>query len=134
MKHYYIHRESNDSEKLAKSQREQRKIIKHYRCHENCNEVTEIELADEGVTEEDIRQFYAGDEAQQIVERKVENGYEPNPTDVTQNTPALYYRPHKQWNEVTPEQKHDGERFGGSIRKEQERAVTGCMTCKKNDK
>ena len=91
MKHYFIHRKGNNSEKLTKSQREQRKIINHYRCHENCNEVTEIELADEGVTEEDIRQFYAGDEAQQVVEQKVENGYEPNPTDVNQNTPTIYY-------------------------------------------
>ncbi len=134
MKHYYIHRESNDSEKLAKSQREQRKIIKHYRCHENCNEVTEIELADEGVTEEDIRQFYAGDEAQQIVERKVENGYEPNPTDVNQNTPAIYYRPLKQWIEVTPEQKRDWERFVGSIRKAKQRAGACCIPFKKSYK
>ena len=132
MKHYYIPRESNDSEKLAKSQREQRKIIKHYRCHENCNEVTEIELADEGVTEEDIRQFYAGDEAQQIVERKVENGYEPNPTDVNQNTPAIYYRPLKQWIEVTPEQKRDWERFVGSIRKAKQRAGACCIPFKKS--
>ena len=71
MKHYFIHHKGNNSEKLANSQREQRKIINHYRCHENCNEVTEIELADEGVTEEDIRQFYAGDEAQQVVEQKM---------------------------------------------------------------
>ena len=55
MKHYFIYRKGNDSEKLAKSQREQRKIIKHYHCQEECNEVTEIEQADEGVTEEDIR-------------------------------------------------------------------------------
>ena len=42
MKHYFIYRKGNDSEKLAKSQREQRKIIKHYHCQEECNEVTEI--------------------------------------------------------------------------------------------
>ena len=41
MKHYFIYRKGNDSEKLAKSQREQRKIIKHYHCQEECNEVTE---------------------------------------------------------------------------------------------
>lgn len=40
MKHYFIYRKGNDSEKLAKSQREQRKIIKHYHCQEECNEVS----------------------------------------------------------------------------------------------
>ena len=101
MKHYFIYRKGNDSEKLAKSQREQRKIIKHYHCQEECNEVTEIEQADEGVTEEDIRRCYAGDEAQHVVERKEENGYEPNPTDANQNTSTIYYRPLKRWIEVT---------------------------------
>ena len=42
MKHYFIYRKGNDSEKLAKSQREQRKIIKHYHCQEECNEVTAV--------------------------------------------------------------------------------------------
>ena len=117
MKHYFIYRKGNDSEKLAKSQREQRKIIKHYHCQEECNEVTEIEQADEGVTEEDIRRCYAGDEAQHVVERKEENGYEPNPTDANQNTSTIYYRPLKRWIEVTLEQKRDWERFVGAIRK-----------------
>ena len=88
MKHYFIHRKGNDSEKLAKSQREQRKIIKHYHCQEECNEVTEIEQADEGVTEEDIRRCYAGDEAQHAVERKEENGEEAEPPE-----PGLHSRP-----------------------------------------
>lgn len=43
MKHYFIYRKGNDSEKLAKSQREQRKIIKHYHCQEECNEVKEAD-------------------------------------------------------------------------------------------
>lgn len=37
----------------------QRKTIKYYRYHEDCIEVAEIEPGDEGVTEEDIRRFYA---------------------------------------------------------------------------
>ena len=64
MKHYFTRRKGNDSEKIVKTQREQCKITKHYRYQEDCNEGTEMELADEGVTEEDIRRFYAGDEAQ----------------------------------------------------------------------
>ena len=38
MKHYFIRRKGNDSEKIVKSQREQCKITKHYRCHEDCND------------------------------------------------------------------------------------------------
>ena len=132
MKHYFIHHKGNNSEKLANSQREQRKIIKHYRCHENCNEVTEIGPADEDVTEEEIRQFYTGDEAQHVVERKAENGYEPNPTDVNQNTPTIYYRPLKQWIEVTPEEKQNWERFVGATRKAKQRAGACCIPYKKS--
>ena len=134
MKHYFIYRKGNDSEKLAKSQREQRKIIKHYHCQEECNEVTEIEQADEGVTEEDIRRCYAGDEAQHVVERKEENGYEPNPTDANQNTVTIYYRPLKRWIEVTLEQKRDWERFVGTTRKAKQRAGACCIPYKKSYK
>ena len=134
MKHYFIYRKGNDSEKLAKSQREQRKIIKHYHCQEECNEVTEIEQADEGVTEEDIRRCYAGDEAQHVVERKEENGYEPNPTDANQNTSTIYYRPLKRWIEVTLEQKRDWERFVGATRKAKQRAGACCIPYKKSYK
>lgn len=59
MKHYFIHRKGNDSEKLMKTPMLQRKTIKYYCYHEDCIEVTEIEPGDEDVTEEDIRRFYA---------------------------------------------------------------------------
>ena len=134
MKHYFIRRKGNDSEKIVKSQREQCKITKHYRCHEDCNEGTEIELADEGVTEEDIHRFCAGDETQQVVERKAENGYEPHPADVNQNTAKIYYRPLKHWIEVTSEQKRDWERFVGSTRKAKQRAGACCIPFKKSYK
>ena len=127
MKHYFTRRKGNDSEKIVKTQREQCKITKHYRYQEDCNEGTEMELADEGVTEEDIRRFYAGDEAQQIVERKAGNGYEPHPT-------TIYYRPLKQWIEVTPEQKRDWERFIGTTRKARQRAGACCIPFKKSYK
>lgn len=86
----------------------QRKTIKYYRYHEDCIEVTEIEPGDEGVTEEDIRRFYAAEdsevyynlkarrpqrtaeEKQRIADWKAdyvrrfkaEHGYEPHPADV----------------------------------------------------
>ena len=96
--------------------------------------VTEIEQADEGVTEEDIRRCYAGDEAQHVVERKEENGYEPNPTDANQNTSTIYYRPLKRWIEVTLEQKRDWERFVGATRKAKQRAGACCIPYKKSYK
>ena len=43
-------------------------------------------------------------------------------TNENQNTSIIYYRPLKQWIEVTPEQKRDWERFVGTIRKANERA------------
>jgi hypothetical protein len=108
MKHYFIYRKGNDSEKLMKTPMAQRKTIKYYRYHEDCIELTEIEPGDEGVTEEDIRRFYVAEdhevyenlkarrpqrtaeEKQRIAEWKAEyvrrfkteHGYEPHPADV----------------------------------------------------
>lgn len=108
MKHYFIYRKGNDSEKLMKTPMAQRKTIKYYRYHEDCIEVTEIEPGDEGVTEEDIRRFYSAEDhevyenlkarrpqrtaeekqriaewkAEYIRKFKVEHGYKPNPADV----------------------------------------------------
>ena len=108
MKHYFIYRKGNDSEKLMKTPMAQRKTIKYYRYHEDCIEVTEIEPGDEGITEEDIRRFYSAEdhevyenlkarrpqrtaeEKQRIAEWKAEyvrrfkaeHGYEPHPADV----------------------------------------------------
>lgn len=108
MKHYFIYRKGNDSEKLMKTPMAQRKTIKYYRYHEDCIEVTEIEPGDEGVTEEDIRRFYAAEDhevyenlkarrpqrtaeekqliaewkAEYVRKFKAEHGYEPNPADV----------------------------------------------------
>ena len=108
MKHYFIYHKGNDSEKLMKTPMAQRKTIKYYRYHEDCIEVTEIEPGDEGVTEEDIRRFYAAEdsevyynlkarrpqrtaeEKQRIADWKAdyvrrfkaEHGYEPHPADV----------------------------------------------------
>lgn len=108
MKHYFIYRKGNDSEKLLKTPMAQRKTIRYYRYHEDCIEVTEIEPGDEGITEEDIRRFYAAEdhevyenlkarrpqrtaeEKQRIAEWKAEyirrfkaeHGYEPHPADV----------------------------------------------------
>lgn len=108
MKHYFIHRKGNDSEKLMKTPMAQRKTIKYYRYHEDCIEVTEIEPGDEGVTEEDIRRFYAAEDHEVYENLKArrpqrtnednqrisawkegyirkfiaENGYAPHPADV----------------------------------------------------
>lgn len=108
MKHYFIHRKGNDSEKLMKTPMAQRKTIKYYRYHEDCIEVTEIEPGDEGVTEEDIRRFYAAEDSEVYYNLKArrpqrtnedkqriaawkeeyirksiaENGYAPHPADV----------------------------------------------------
>lgn len=108
MKHYFIYRKGNDSEKLMKTPMAQRKTIKYYRYHEDCIEVTEIEPGDEGVTEEDIRRFYSAEDhevyenlkarrpqrtaeekqrisewkAEYIRRFKAEHGYEPHPADV----------------------------------------------------
>lgn len=38
-------------------------------------------------------------------------------TNANQTTSTIYYRPLKQWIEVTPEQKRDWERFVGATRK-----------------
>ena len=43
-------------------------------------------------------------------------------TNVNQNKSTIYYRPLKQWIEVTPEQKRDWERFVGTTRKAKQRA------------
>ena len=98
--------------------------------------VTEIELADEGVTEEDIRRCYAGDEAQQVVERKVENGYEPNPTDVKIRAhPTIYYRPTQAVDRGHPgTEARDWERFVGTTRKAKQRAGACCIPYKKSYK
>lgn len=116
MKHYFIYRKGNDSEKLMKTPMAKRKTIKYYRYHEDCIEVTEIELGDEGVTEEDIRRFYAAEdhevymdlkarrpqrtaeEKQRIAEWKAEyihrfkaeHSYEPHPADVEDATTEVF--------------------------------------------
>ena len=108
MRYYFIYRKGNDSEKLMKTPMAQRKTIRYYRYHEDCIEVTEIEPGDEGVTEEDIRRFYAAEDheiyenlksrrpqrtaeekarisawkAEYICKFKAEHGYEPHPADV----------------------------------------------------
>lgn len=110
MKHYFIHRKSNKSEKLMKTPMAQRKTIKYYRYHEDCIEVTEIEPGDDGVTEEDIRQFYSAEDHEVYENLKArrpqrttkdkqliaawkeeyirrftaEHGYEPHPQDVNE--------------------------------------------------
>lgn len=87
----------------------QRKTIKYYRYHEDCIEVTEIEPGDDGVTEEDIRQFYSAEDHEVYENLKArrpqrttkdkqliaawkeeyirsftaEHGYEPHPQDVS---------------------------------------------------
>lgn len=108
MKHYFIHRKGNDSEKLVKTPLAQRKTIKYRRYHEDCIEVWEIKLGDEGVTEEDIRRFYSSEDSEvyynlktrrpkrtdeekariaawkddYIRKFKAAYGYEPHPADV----------------------------------------------------
>ena len=44
-----------------------------------------------------------------------------------QNASTIYYRPLKQWIEVTPEQKRDWERFVGAARKAKQRAGACCI-------
>ena len=51
-----------------------------------------------------------------------------------QNTSTIYYRPLKQWIEVTPEQKRDWERFVGTTRKAKQRAGACCIPYKKSYK
>lgn len=55
-------------------------------------------------------------------------------TNENQTTSTIYYRPLKQWIEVTPEQKRDWERFVGSIRKAKQRAGACCIPFKKSYK
>lgn len=69
MKHYFIYRKGNDTEKLVKTPQNQRNTIKYYRYHEDYIEVTEIEPGDKDpldkdriVTEEDIRRFYSAED------------------------------------------------------------------------
>lgn len=108
MKHYFIYHKGNESEQLVKTPWNKRKTIRYYCYHEDCIEVTEIELGDEGVTEEDIRRFYAAEDhevyenlkarrphhtaeekaeiarwkAKYICDFKAEHGYEPHPADM----------------------------------------------------
>lgn len=49
-----------------------------------------------------------------------------------QTTLQIYYRPLKQWIEVTPEQKRDWERFIDAIRKAKQRANACCIPYKKS--
>ncbi len=51
-----------------------------------------------------------------------------------QTTPQIYYRPLKQWIEVTPEQKRDWERFVGTTRKTKQRVGACCIPYKKSYK
>ena len=55
-------------------------------------------------------------------------------TNANQNTSTIYYRPLKQWIEVTPEQKRDWERFVGTTRKTKQRAGACCIPYKKSYK
>lgn len=55
-------------------------------------------------------------------------------TNENQTTSTIYYRPLKQWIEVTPEQKRDWERFAGTTRKAKQRARTCCIPYKKSYK
>lgn len=110
MKHYFIQRKGNDSEKLVKTPWDNRKTIRYYRYHNDHIEVTEIEPGDDGVTEEDIRRFYAAEDhevyenlktrrpkrtakekqhiaawkEEYIRKFKAKYGYEPHPQDVNE--------------------------------------------------
>ena len=53
-------------------------------------------------------------------------------TNENQTTSTIYYRPLKQWIEVTPEQKRDWERFVGTTRKAKQRAGACCIPYKKS--
>ena len=55
-------------------------------------------------------------------------------TNENQATSTIYYRPLKQWIEVTPEQKRDWERFVGATRKAKQRAGACCIPYKKSYK
>ena len=55
-------------------------------------------------------------------------------TNENQTTSTIYYRPLKQWIEVTPEQKRDWERFAGITRKAKQRAGACCIPYKKSYK
>lgn len=55
-------------------------------------------------------------------------------TNENQITSTIYYRPLKQWIEVTPEQKRDWERFVGTTRKAKQRAGVCCIPYKKSYK
>ena len=55
-------------------------------------------------------------------------------TNENQTTSAIYYRPLKQWIDVTPEQKRDWERFVGTTRKAKQRAGACCIPYKKSYK
>ena len=48
-------------------------------------------------------------------------------TNANQNTSTIYYRPLKQWIEVTPEQKRDWERFVGTTREAKQRPGACCI-------
>ena len=116
MKHYFIYRKGSDSEQLVKTPWVKRNTIRYYCYHEDRTEVTEIEPGDEGVTEEDIRRFYAAEDhevyenlkarrpqrtaedkrriadwkAEYIRKFKVEHGYAPNPADVNDAADELF--------------------------------------------
>ena len=53
-------------------------------------------------------------------------------TNENQTISTIYYRPLKQWLEVTPEQKRDWERFVGTTRKAKQRAGACCIPFKKS--
>lgn len=55
-------------------------------------------------------------------------------TNANQTTSTIYYRPLKQWIEVTPEQKRDWERFVGTTRKAKQRSGACCIPYKKSYK
>ena len=53
-------------------------------------------------------------------------------TNANQNTSTIYYRPLKQWIEVTLEEKQNWERFVNAIRKSKQRAGACCIPYKKS--
>ena len=55
-------------------------------------------------------------------------------TNANQNTSTIYYRPLKQWIEVTPGTETDWERFVGTTRKTKQRAGACCIPYKKSYK
>lgn len=56
------------------------------------------------------------------------------PNNDNQTTLQIYYRPLRKWNEVTPEEKQNWERFVGATRKAKQRAGACCIPYRKSYK